>query len=75
MPIRNFLIRRFCGTYAVTRRTAIYDFLSVGFQVSVFSVAAGLKSGQFDQKTDSSVAESDTRICYTASILPRLKLH
>jgi hypothetical protein len=31
-------------------------------QVSVFSAASGLKSGQFDRKTDSSVVESDTRV-------------
>ena len=31
-------------------------------QVSVFSAASGLKSAQFDQKTDSSVVESDTSV-------------
>jgi hypothetical protein len=30
-------------------------------KVSVFSAASGLKGGQFDRKTDSSVVESDTR--------------
>ncbi len=30
-------------------------------QVSGFSAASGLKSGQFDPKTDSSLVESDTR--------------
>jgi len=33
----------------------------IGCQLSVVSPAAGLKSGQFDLKTDSSVVESDTR--------------
>jgi hypothetical protein len=31
-------------------------------QGSGFSAASDLKSGQFDQKTDSSVVESDTRV-------------
>jgi len=31
-------------------------------QGSMFSPAAGLKSGQFNQKTDSDLAESDMRV-------------
>ena len=48
---------------AVTLILFLFLFLGVGFRVSVFSAAYGLKSGQFDQKTDSSVVELDTRIC------------
>ena len=33
-----------------------------GFKGIGFSAASGLKSGQFDQKTDSNVVESDTRV-------------
>jgi len=38
-----------------------YRLSVIGYQLSVVSPAAGLKSGQFDLKTDPSVAESDTR--------------
>ena len=34
-----------------------------GFQVSGVSVQRSRRDDQFDQKTDYSVAESDTRIC------------
>jgi hypothetical protein len=40
------------------------------FQVSGFSAAVGLKSGQFDQKTDSSVVESDMSILYLLCLTP-----
>ncbi len=33
----------------------------ISVRVSVFSPAAGLKSGQFNQKTNSGLAESDMR--------------
>jgi hypothetical protein len=42
----------------------LFLLMSVRFQVSVFSEASGRRDDQFDQKTDYSVAESDTRICY-----------
>jgi len=38
-----------------------YRLSVISYWLSVISPAAGLKSGQFDLKTDSSVAESDTR--------------
>jgi len=38
-----------------------FDSMGLGFQVSGFSAASGHRSCQFDQKSDSNVAESDTR--------------
>ncbi len=62
VPQKAYHISGYCQEYCLYYICCIVTAQVQGFTVQVFSAASDRRSGQFDRKRDSSVAESDTRV-------------